>query len=90
MIPDNAKLRFITRAPTRDEVVELRTRVGACFEFVATSLPLTALFYLSHRLSAAATATGCKHHVQLDVAYDDLVQNSVLGPRTHGEFKPED
>ena len=41
VIPDNAKLRFITRAPRRDDVVELRERVRACFEFVEFSLPHT-------------------------------------------------
>ncbi|KAF9784943.1 hypothetical protein BJ322DRAFT_1108419 [Thelephora terrestris] len=60
IIPDNAKLRFITRAATRDDVSELRTRVRACFD-------------------AAALATGCRHHITLEHAYDELVQNSVLG-----------
>jgi len=69
VIPDNSELRFITRAPTRDDVVELRKRVRACFD-------------------AAALATGCKHNAKLDVAYDDLVQNSVLG-RTFASFFKE-
>ncbi|KAF9647182.1 amidohydrolase [Thelephora ganbajun] len=69
VIPDNAKLRFITRAPTRDDVVRLRDRVIACFD-------------------AAALATGCRHHVKLDDAYDDLIQNSVLG-RTFASFYKE-
>ena len=90
MIPDNAKLRFIARAPTRDDIVELRTRVEACFEFATSPPPLTNLFYSLHRFSAAALATGCKHHIKLDQAYYNLVQNPVLGPCIRGEFKPED
>lgn len=83
VIPDNSKLRFITRAPTRDDVVELRERVKTCFEFVhlpSSSIPI--LFHSSRHFSAAALATGCKHNVRLEVAYDDLVQNSVLGVYT--------
>ena len=49
MIPDNAKLRYITRAPKRDDVAELRKRVNACFEFVM-SPPLTNSSYLLHHL----------------------------------------
>ena len=37
VIPDNSTLRFIARAPTRDDVAELRTRVKACFESVKSS-----------------------------------------------------
>jgi len=81
VIPDNAKLRFITRAPTRDGVTQLRERVKACFEFVMSSLPYVKL-YLSHYFSAGALATGCRHHVKLETAYDDLVQNPVLGSGT--------
>ena len=42
--------------------------------------------------SAAALATGCRHHVKLDNPYDDLAQNSVLGLHTQegGEPKSED
>ena len=89
MIPDNAKLRYIVRAPKRGDVADLRKRVKACFEFVAPSH--TDLFYSSHHCSAAALATGCGHDVKLENAYDDLVQNSVLGPRTlkHREFKSD-
>jgi len=95
VIPDNSKLRFITRGPTRDDVVELRERVKLCFEFVHlpnSSIPI--LFHSSRHFSAAALATGCKHNVKLEVAYDDLVQNSVLGVYTpllleHGSSNSE-
>ena len=93
MIPDNAKLRYIVRAPKRGDVADLRKRVKACFEFVASSPPHTHtdFFYSSHYCSAAALATGCGHDVKLENAYDDLVQNSVLGPRTlkQREFKSD-
>lgn len=38
--------------------------------------------HLPHQFSAAALATGCTHQVKLDHAYNDLVQNSVLGAFT--------
>ena len=34
VIPDNAKMWFIIRAATRNDIAELRARVKACFEFV--------------------------------------------------------
>ena len=89
VIPDNAKLRFITRAPTRNDVAELRKRVKACFELVTFSPLHVKGGYSSDCFSAAALATGCKHHVKLDHAYDDLIQNSVLGIVQQREFEPE-
>ena len=51
VIPDNSKLRFIIRAPTRDEVVELRKRVKACFESAISPSP-----YLSSFIHHVASA----------------------------------
>ena len=84
VIPDYAKLSYIVRAPTGDEVKELSKRVIACFEYVyhtthPSSLTLKHLFHFR----AAAVSTGCDVKVSPGIPYTDVIQNDVLGKIVH-------
>ncbi|KAG5638557.1 hypothetical protein H0H81_011903 [Sphagnurus paluster] len=43
-IPDNAKLTYIVRAPTKDDLVELADRVIGCFKYVFVGDAITRSF----------------------------------------------
>jgi len=87
VIPDYAKMSWSVRADARDALEPLRDRVVHCLEYARLSdiCPDEASARLTYMRSnfpfyrSGASATGCRHEVELGEHYLDLRQNPVLG-----------
>ncbi|KAG6841637.1 hypothetical protein C0991_008621 [Blastosporella zonata] len=75
IIPDNAKLTYIVRAPSKDELEALIERLEGCFKCVSFDF---FTFPVLRQISGAAMTAGCTVDIKVIPPYLDLRQNSVL------------
>lgn len=71
-------MRWVVRAPTKDQLMVLRNRVKACFEFVWEN-DVYSCDVLIEVDSGAALSTSCGLKITMGVPYYDLLQNGILG-----------